>query len=98
MTMQDSSRDVISHLIDLALTCLDRVKSFAAKSEPRGVLFVKPSDSRVQVPAVVIEFVCRVVRQRLDLKERHLFDVFEPDDNVSYLHSGVVDVVLNFDL
>ena len=34
--------------------------------------------------------------ERLDVVERHLLKMKETDDDVGDLHSGVVDIVLNF--
>ena len=99
-----SGGDVIGEFGDLIVSFFDRVKNLRAQLQLLGILLavqlavaIEQTDARVQIPAVIIErrFVRQRTVERLDVFERHLFDVNEPDDHVGDLHAGVVDVVLH---
>ena len=58
----------------------------------RLILFVPLRNLGVQVPAVVIE--ARLPGEFFDLSTRLLIQMQKSDNNVSHLHSGIVNVVL----
>ena len=66
-----------------------------------GLFYVIPlRDFGVEVPAVVIDslpFFLQLGEQLLHSGEVQVFEVSEADDDVGYLHAGVVDVVLHVD-
>src|SRR5262249_9172995 len=59
--------------------------------------FVERRHPCVDIPAVVIEFDRWVRDDPPDLFQCFSFDVFEADNDVRNLYTGIVDVVLNFD-
>ena len=63
--------------------------------EPLLVRLVPLGHPRVEVPAVVVE--PRRVGDRAHVVERLALELPEADGDVSDLHAGVVDVVLDFD-
>src|SRR5436190_1735518 len=79
-----------------AFTGFNRMKRLRAPFQSFGILFVIRADSRVEIPAVVVETFSS--NQPPDFTGADLFQIVERDDNVSYLYPRVVDIVLNFDL
>ena len=79
----------------LVAAVLDVVERLQSKREAGLVLPVPLSDLRVEIPAVVVKAgrVC----DGLDVRERLAFDRAEADNDIRDLHTGVVDVVLDFD-
>ena len=74
-------------------TGLEPVEGLSSKRQSRAILFVKTPNSRIQVPAVIVELIV----DGFDLIEGYLLNMLEADDDICDLHAGVVDVVLDFD-
>src|SRR5260370_38473258 len=99
-----SRRDVIGQLSSGIISFLDGVQNLSAELRPLGICFtiastfaIERSDSRVEIPTVVIKRAVggKGMVQRLDVVERHVFDIDKAHDDISYLHAGVVYVVLD---
>src|SRR5258708_11051339 len=101
-----SRRDVIGQLGSRIIAFLDGVQNLGSQFHSLRICFttastfaIERSDSRVEIPAVVIKRAVggKGMVYRLDVVERHVFDMHKADDDISYLHAGVVYVVLDFD-
>ncbi len=75
---------------------LDLVQRGGPNLEAGLVLLVPLRHAGVEVPAVVVE--PRRVRDRSHFCQPLAFELPEADSDVGYLHAGIVDVVLDFDL
>ena len=91
----DALADERADLRGLVAAPLEIVERGRAKREPALVVVVPRGDTRIEVPAVVIE--ARGVGDASDVVDRSALDLAEPDDDVGDLDAGVVDVVLHLD-
>ena len=72
------------------------LQDFAAKREAGFIFLEERGHAGVEIPAVVIE--SRRGGQRAHFGGRFLFDVKKAEDHIGDLNSGVIDIILHFDL
>ena len=61
-----------------------------------GIVLVPLRGSRIQIPAVKVKVGTR--SELFHVSEGFLFDMLKANHHIRYLHSGVVDVVLDIHL
>ena len=74
---------------------LEILQRGSANRQTRAIALVPFGHARIQVPAVIVE--PRGFSDAPDVVERPVLDLAKPDDDVRYLHAGIVDVVLHLD-
>src|SRR5215471_21244438 len=74
----------------------DGVQSRQPRPQILLVLLIPLGDAGVYVPAVVVE--TRLAGESLDFGARLLLKVSETHHDISDLHAGVIDVILDVDL
>ncbi len=97
MAAHDPVGDERAHGRDVVAALLDGVEGMCAGGEPRLVLLIPLRHARVQIPEIVIERHCAVVRLPLNGLEVFALERLQADHDISDLHARVVDVVLDLD-
>src|SRR5216683_2778417 len=105
MAAEDCGGDEIGDGGGLVASGLEGVEGVEANllagGELRGVGGVPLRDARVEVPAVEVDALVRLHELGEEFAsaiEGLAFEMDEADDDIGYLHAGVVDVVLDADL
>ncbi len=71
---------------------------FVAPPERLGMVLVVLRNTRVEIPAQIVERPTRSLDQLRNLSRVHVLQALEPDHDVGHLHAGVVDIVLDLDV
>ena len=97
MTAHDRHRNQFGHTLGIRRAFFDFFQCLSAQRVFRILVLVEGSDFRVNVPAVIIELDRSVGNHPANVVKCLLLDVFQADDNIRNLNTGVIDIVLNFD-
>ena len=97
MAARDGHRHRFGHTSRIVVAFFDLLQRLSAKVVFRIVGLVKRRDSRVDIPAVVIEFHGGVGNDPADIVESFLLNMLEAHNHVGDLNPGIVDVILHFD-
>ena len=102
---QDCRRNQLadrSDVISTALNLVQRIEPYLlSRLLFRIVRFIPLRYARVEIPAVIIDALALIGEprhQRLHVTQRKALEMHQADDNIRYLHAGVVDVILDIDL
>src|SRR5262245_33794498 len=98
MALNNFRGDDFSHLCRFVLAFFDFLQSLRAQIMFGIFSLIKTRNASINVPAVIIEFVGSGGGHPAYIFERFSFNVLEPDDYISDLYAGVVDVILDLDL
>ena len=93
MTLQDCSRDLIREPRSLIAAPFQLVQRIQSHLLVLRILLVPLRDARVKIPTVIIE--ARRASELLHFRMRFALEVFEANNNVGHLYTGVIDVVLH---
>ena len=97
MTPYDRHRNQFGHTGGIRRVLFDFLQRLGTQRIFRILRFVERSNSRVDVPAVIIELDRAVCDDPANVVESFPLDVFEAYYNIRNLDAGVIDIVLNFD-
>ncbi len=95
VAVHDRCGDHFAGFCGVSMPLFDFFKGLIANCEPRFVFSEPLSDAGIKIPAEVVKFRCG--GQRFYFGERFFLEMEEAEDHVSNLHTGIVDVILDFD-